>query len=89
LEGTADGYGRDDLTPWLGGMWVAPQYRGRGIGTALCSVVEEKAEVLGYDELFLFTLDKQPWYSALNWSSLEPARWRGQPGTIMRKRLAA
>lgn len=81
--------GREDLTPWLGGVWVAPTYRGRGIGAALCSVVEEKARVLGYDELFLFTLDKQVWYSALNWGSREPARWRGHPGTIMHKRLAA
>ena len=78
---------RSDLTPWLGGMWVLPQHRQRGIGAALCSVVEKKARSLGHDELFLFTLDKQAWYAALGWESREAARWRDHPCTIMQKRL--
>ncbi len=81
--------GREDLTPWLGGVWVTPQHQNQGVGAALCAVVEDKARALGYDELFLFTLDRQAWYAALGWDTPEPTRWRGHPGTIMRKRLAA
>jgi GNAT superfamily N-acetyltransferase len=35
--------GREDLTPWLGGVYVLPPFRRRGIGTALCRTVERKA----------------------------------------------
>src|SRR5499425_1726730 len=31
--------GREDLTPWLGGVFVASRFRRRGIGAALCSRV--------------------------------------------------
>jgi predicted N-acetyltransferase YhbS len=79
--------GREDLTPWLGGVWVVPAHRNKGLGSALCAVVEEKTRAMGYNELFLFTLDRQTWYAALGWSSGEPAHWRGYRGTIMRKRL--
>jgi len=79
---------RPDLTPWLGGVYVAPPYRRQGIGAALCAAVEQKAQALGYGELFLFTLDKQAWYAALGWKAPEPIVWRGHPGVVMRKRLS-
>jgi GNAT superfamily N-acetyltransferase len=79
--------GREDLTPWLGGVYVAPQHRRRGIGAALCGSVEEKARKLGYEEIYLFTLDRQIWYASLGWGAPEPTTWRGHPGVIMRKHL--
>jgi GNAT superfamily N-acetyltransferase len=79
--------GREDLTPWLGGVYVFPQFRRRGIGTALCRVVERQAAALGFRTLYLFTLDRQNWYGALGWQSLEPCTWCGRPGDIMVKSL--
>src|ERR1041384_2478075 len=80
--------GRDDLTPWLGGMFVAPQFRGRGIGTALCKVVEEKAkDFVEGRTLYLFTLDKQAWYTHLGWKTSDPCVWRGRAGHIMLKKI--
>src|SRR5678815_3242531 len=35
--------GREDLTPWLGGVFVAWEFRRQGIGTALCAAVEDAA----------------------------------------------
>src|SRR2546425_9041502 len=81
--------GREDLTPWLGGVYVLPQYRRRGIGTALCDTVEQKATALGAPTVYLFTLDRQRWYSAMGWNLLEPCTWRGRPGDIMIKSLHA
>ena len=37
--------GREDLTPWLGGVFVGSQFRRRGIGAALCATVEEAARI--------------------------------------------
>ena len=81
--------GREDLTPWLGGMFTLPPHRGQGIGAALCAVVEEKALALGVSMLYLVTLDRQAWYRRLGWRVLERCTWRGLPGDIMFKMLNA
>ncbi len=81
--------GREDLTPWLGGVYVLPQFRRRGIGTALCAEVERKATALGVRTIYLFTLDRQGWYGTLGWIRFEPCTWRGRRGDIMVKYLDA
>ncbi|MFL6583395.1 MAG: GNAT family N-acetyltransferase [Chthoniobacterales bacterium] len=78
---------RQDLTPWLGGVFVGPAYRRCGIGAVLCSAVEEEARLRGIETLYLFTLDKQAWYSRMGWTVLEPCVWHERPGDIMGKRL--
>ena len=80
--------GHEHLTPWLGGVFVVHQYRGRGIGAALCATVERHAKNLqGSSTLYLFTLDKQAWYKQLGWSMFEPYTWCGRAGDIMFKAL--
>ena len=79
--------GREDLTPWLGGVFVGAQFRRRGIGAALCVTVEEAARTRGIQTLYLFTLDKQAWYSRQGWTVLAPCVWHEQPGDIMSKGL--
>ena len=79
--------GREDLTPWLGGAFVASSFRHRGIGLALCETVEVAAAALGWDTLYLFTLDAQAWYRHHGWSALSPCTWCGRAGDIMVKRL--
>jgi GNAT superfamily N-acetyltransferase len=79
--------GREDLTPWLGGVFVSSHFRRQGIGAALCATVEEGARSRAIDTLYLFTLDKQAWYSRLGWTVLGPCVWQQRPGEIMRKQL--
>ena len=79
--------GREDLTPWLSGVFVGSDFRRCGIGAALCATVEEEARARGIQTLYLFTLDKQPWYSRLGWTVLSPCVWRHRPGHIMHKQL--
>ena len=79
-----------NLSPWLGGVYVAPQYRRQHIGERLCAAVEEYAkDVMGVDTLYLFTLDKQKWYRHLGWNILQPCNWCGREGYIMLKKLNA
>ena len=92
LFGTAalrpyDHEGHDDLTPWLGGVFVGSQFRRRGIGAALCATVEEAAKTRGIQSLYLFTLDKQAWYSRQGWTILASCIWHERPGHIMSKGL--
>ena len=93
LLGTAslrvhDLHGREDLTPWLGGVFVVPSARRTGVGLALCQAVEDAARRLGYSTLYLFTLDKQLWYGNQGWRLFAPCMWRERSGDIMRKDLA-
>ena len=79
--------GREDLTPWLAGVFVGAQFRRRGIGAALCATVEKVAKSRGIQTLYLFTLDKQPWYSRQGWTVLAPCVWHERCGDIMAKTL--
>jgi N-acetylglutamate synthase-like GNAT family acetyltransferase len=79
--------GHEQLTPWLGGVFVGEQFRRRGIGEVLCGTVEEAARSRGVQTLYLFTLDKQAWYSRQGWAVLAPCVWHERLGDIMSKRL--
>jgi N-acetylglutamate synthase-like GNAT family acetyltransferase len=79
--------GREDLTPWLGGVFVLPEFRRRGIASTLCKVVEGKALALGFPHVFLFTIDQQSLYTSLGWRTYQPANWRGHTAEIMLKQL--
>ena len=81
--------GREDLTPWLGGVFVGSDFRRRGIGAALCATVEDAARSRGIQTLYLFTLNKQTWFSRLGWTVLGPCVWQQRPGDIMFKQLHA
>ena len=77
--------GREDLTPWLGGVFVLPEHRRRGVATALCRAAEERAWSLGFEALYLFTPDQQSLYARLGWRKSERAVWRGLESDIMIK----
>ena len=79
--------GWENLSPWLGGVIVGSEFRRRGIGAALCATVEENARSFGIRTLYLFTLDKQPWYSRMGWKVFSPCVWHGRNGEIMLKQL--
>jgi N-acetylglutamate synthase-like GNAT family acetyltransferase len=79
--------GREDLAPWLGGVFVGSHFRNRGVGAALCATVEHAARLRGIQTLYLFTLDKQAWFSRLGWTVLGPCVWQQLPGDIMCKQL--
>ena len=77
------------LTPWLASILVAPEHRGRGIGSALCERATEEARLLGVEKLYLFTFNRQRLYGRLGWLALENALYAGASGTIMVRTLAA
>lgn len=80
--------GHEHLTPWLGGVYVIPEFRNRGVGAALCSVAEQQAKaIFSIQTLYLFTLDRQAWYKNLGWGLFEPCIWCGRAGVIMTKDL--
>ena len=51
----ADLFSRQDLSPWMADLFVVPEYRSRGIGSALQDLILGKAKELGYGEVYLYT----------------------------------
>ncbi len=50
----ADLLSRKDLYPWLSALYVAPEFRNRGIANALINHIINKSQIEGYEKLHLF-----------------------------------
>src|SRR5918911_635902 len=81
---------RPDLTPWLAGVYVEPDCRGRGHGSALVRHVESFARAAGVGKLWLYTWTAAPLYARLGWvqAGLERDPKRDQEVVLMRRDLA-
>ncbi|MBN1812726.1 MAG: GNAT family N-acetyltransferase [Anaerolineae bacterium] len=74
---------RMDLSPWLAAVYVAPEFRNQGVGSALVRAVMDETLALGVEELYLFTPDKMSFYSRLGWKVLEHREHHGTDVTVM------
>lgn len=73
-----------ELSPWLASVFVTPQHRGQGIGTALVRRVIQEAKTQGVAQLYLFTTpDKNRFYSRLGWLLIERTHYRGYQQIVM------
>jgi len=73
-----------ELTPWLGSVYVLPELRRQGIGTALVQAVVAEAARLQVPTLYLFTEDRAPFYAAMGWQTLEERPYHGEQVTLMK-----
>jgi GNAT superfamily N-acetyltransferase len=74
---------RLDLSPWLAGLFVAPDYRRRGIGAALTQRVVDEAAALGVQRLYLYTPSTEHFYSQLGWFPVERTPYLGKDVVVM------
>jgi GNAT superfamily N-acetyltransferase len=74
---------RMDLSPWLASVYVAPDHRNRGVGSALVERVVVEALDIGIETLYLFTPDRESFYARMGWSVLERTEYRGESVVIM------
>lgn len=76
------------LTPWLAGLFVAAEFRRRGIAEALIRTVENAAKEQGHDFIHLYADEKEmPFYAKRGWRVEERFEWFGEPTTLMAKAL--
>ncbi|MDD3471004.1 MAG: GNAT family N-acetyltransferase [Thermoguttaceae bacterium] len=57
---------RQDLTPWLGGLYVVPAFRGRGVASALQRYVLRRAASMSIPRLYLMT-EHEHFYERTGW----------------------
>lgn len=74
---------RTELTPWLAGVFVAPEQRRRGIGAKLVRRIMTEAGALQVPILYLYTVHSQKFYADLGWSLQEETGYREQTVSIM------
>lgn len=76
---------RPALTPWIGQLFVDAAARSRGIGEALVRSAADRAALLGFRHLHLFTSGTLPaYYRARGWRNVEEVDYLDRPRTIMR-----
>jgi N-acetylglutamate synthase-like GNAT family acetyltransferase len=74
---------RPELSPWLASVYVAEEYRRRGIGSALVRRAVKEAAALGVETLYLFTPDREQFYKRLGWFVVERCVFGGSLQVVM------
>jgi GNAT superfamily N-acetyltransferase len=77
-----------EVSPWIAGMLVRPDARGRGVGTALMKHAVGSAERWGIERLYLYTESARAFYERLGWSLLEETEWEGGRVAVMTRATA-
>ena len=80
---------RMEWSPWLAGIFVAPDYRRQGIGIELVRRVVQDAGALGVRRLYLYTPGVEQFYSRHGWSVVERTNYRGADVVVMSYDCAA
>lgn len=75
---------RNDIGPWLAGVYVVPEARGQGCAQRLVAAVVEAARMAGDTSLYLYTNDAQRLYEGLGWHRIAETVDNNRPVTIMR-----
>ncbi len=83
----ADPNPRPDLSPWLAALFVAAEFRGRGIGAALVKAIEDHARKVGTATLYLYTSEAEPFYAGLGWIVRDRFTQNGEACTLMAREL--
>ena len=92
LAGSASFVEHDMIThpewfPWLASVYVWPEFRRRGIGSALTERVVEEARALGHSRIYLFTTDQQRLYLRLGWREVVTEVYNTRQVTVMLRQL--
>jgi N-acetylglutamate synthase-like GNAT family acetyltransferase len=74
---------RMELTPWLASVFVAEQYRRRGVGAELVRRIMAEARKLKVPLLYLYTVHSERLYASLGWTVMERTDYLEHPVVIM------
>jgi GNAT superfamily N-acetyltransferase len=78
---------RAELTPWVAGFYVLPDYRRRSIGSRLLAAIEETAGSSSAANLYLYTHTAESLYLRLGWRVTERFALDGEDFALMAKAL--
>ena len=79
--------GATEPGPWLAAVFVAPEARKLGVGSALIDHVVNRSRELGYSEIFLYTDHQQKWYEKRGWTYTRDTLLNDMKHVVMRNAL--
>lgn len=91
VAGTASVIADDELPdatepgPWLAAVFVAPEFRGLGVGTALAQEALKQVQALGYETVYLYTRSRMTMYQRLGFSVVRQSQLGNHDVTVMVK----
>jgi len=74
---------RPEITTWLGGLYVLPEWRQRGVGSLLMQRAVAEARRLRLPALHLWTSSAEKLYARLGWTVLDRMDYGGKPIVVM------
>ena len=69
--------------PWLAAVFVTPDARKFGVGSALVEHVSNRARELGYPEIYLYPEHQELWYASKGWTKIRDIIFLGLHHTVM------
>jgi len=75
------------VSPWLAGLFVAPEHRRKGAGAILVRAIEDQARSRGASRLYLYSGNAIPFYERLGWIVLDRTMWKGFDTALMAREL--
>lgn len=72
-----------DVSPWLASLYVAPEYRKRGVARRLVAAIEDQARRHGVTRLHLYSGDAEKFYLKCGWNLAEQGTAGGEPYAFM------
>ncbi len=69
--------------PWLAAVFVSPDSRKLGVGSALVQHVVNRARELGYPKVYLYTEHQENWYASTGWVKIRDIIFLGLHHTVM------
>jgi len=74
------------LSPWVACMYVAPQYRGKGVASILLNEMNKRAQALGVKALYLWTWQSLVgMYERFGWRVYEHTTYKDEPIVVMKR----
>ena len=81
---------RPDLTPWLAGVFVVPEARGRGYVSHLLQAFDDACRAASIETAWLYTNTAERVYLRAGWAVAEIVQRRDKlPTTLMRRDLTS
>jgi GNAT superfamily N-acetyltransferase len=73
-----------ELNPWLGGLFVVPEYRHQGVASALITRLLEETRRLQISVLYLWTPSAEALYAKFGWEVIEKSNFYGYAASLMK-----
>jgi len=74
--------------PWLAAVFVTPDSRKFGVGSALVERVVSRTRELGYLKIYLYTEHQEDWYASKGWTKIRVIIFLGLHHVVMQLDLS-